>query len=92
MKKMIDHYHHHHDDNHQVRCDQDRPILDVALQDTECRPYILPLFPKTAEVMMGRNLTWLCKMVNIILIFIVIFLTIIVIIIIFNVFLSSSLS
>ena len=55
-----------YNDRHQVRCDKDRPILEVALQDTECRPYILPLFPNTAEVMMGRNLTWLCKMVSII--------------------------
>ena len=56
----------HNDDDFddQVRCDSDRPILEVALQDTECRPYILPLFPDTAEVMMGRNLTWLCKMVS----------------------------
>lgn len=51
-------------DGAQVRCDKDRPILEVALQDTECRPYILPLFPNTAEVLMGRNLTWLCKMVG----------------------------
>ena len=63
-----------HDDDDfddQVRCDSDRPILEVALQDTECRPYILPLFPDTAEVMMGRNLTWLCKMVSTILIIII---------------------
>ena len=36
------------------------------MQDSECRPYILPLFPTTDEVMMGRNLTWLCKMVSVI--------------------------
>jgi len=51
-------------DGAEVRCDKDRPILEVALQDSECRPYILPLFPTTDEVMMGRNLTWLCKMVG----------------------------
>ena len=27
----------------------------------ECEPYILPLFAESAEQMMGRNVSWLCK-------------------------------
>lgn len=52
------------EDGSEVQCGGGRDILDVPLEDSECRPYILPLFPQQDQVMMGRNLTWLCKMVG----------------------------
>ncbi len=38
-------------------------LRDMAsqLSQEECEPYILPLFDETAEQMMGRNVSWLCK-------------------------------
>ena len=51
------------------------------MQDSECRPYILPLFPTTDEVMMGRNLTWLCKMVSVIILILALIILILILII-----------
>ena len=51
-------------DGREVQCGEERDILSVDLGDSECRPYILPLFPSHEQVMMGRNLTWICKMVG----------------------------
>lgn len=37
-------------------------LKDMAGQlSPECEPYILPLFTDTADQVMGRNISWLCK-------------------------------
>ena len=52
-------------DGRDITCGENKDkVSKVRLSDSECQPYILPLFPPTDEVMMGHNLTWLCKMVG----------------------------
>ena len=52
-------------DGRDITCGENKDkVSKVSLSDSECQPYILPLFPTTDEVMMGHNLTWLCKMVG----------------------------
>ena len=52
-------------DGRDITCGENKDkVSEVLLSDSECQPYILPLFPGQAEVMMGHNLTWLCKMVG----------------------------
>ena len=52
-------------DGQDITCGKNRDkVSEVMLSDSECQPYILPLFPEKVEVMMGYNLTWLCKMVG----------------------------
>ena len=52
-------------DGKDITCLKDGNILFIEkLNEYECKPFILPIFPESYKAVIGHNLTWLCKTVG----------------------------